>query len=97
MFKTKTLRTRFAAINPLSTSYGIPGETVNVFFDLARSPLTLGHRFHFGEKIVPIAQISDFQGTVIVPPFVNRQSAKRLMIESPNGLRDIAQVGFQVQ
>jgi hypothetical protein len=95
-YRTKALRTRFAQVNPASTYYGQYGDAITLNFDIKKGELTPDHHFYFGEKEVPIAIVNSFQGTVVVPAFSNVTRAKMLMIESPNGLRDVVPTGFRV-
>jgi hypothetical protein len=88
-YRTKSLRTRFTQVSPLSTIRALANEVITLFFSTAAGEVTDKHRLYIGEYQVPLALIDAFTATATVPEFHNKRLAKQVVIESPSGLRDI--------
>jgi hypothetical protein len=94
-YRTRPLRCRFRASNPLSATSAAAGTVITANFDTAWGVFTSGHVMTLGEKVLTVTPVSGTQVTFPVPTFQNK-GRKQLVVRSPTGLFHVLPNDFEV-
>lgn len=94
--RTRPLRTAFDPTTPVSVTSGPAGTVVTVTFDATKAAFTVACVLELGGKVVTPTILDSYHVTFQVPTFVQKETAKDLVVTSPTGLKSIVFNAFTV-